>query len=151
MKRNFIIIIVAAAALLFGANTMAKGNHVAHCKGQNEVPAFDTQGQCQAIFKVRGDSLSYKLIIANLQNVVAAHIHCAPEGLNGAVGVTLFLGAPVAVAGILAQGPILAPDANNGCGWVDVADILAALEGGDTYVNVHTLQSLSGEVRGQIR
>ncbi len=50
----------------------------------------------------------------------------------------------------LAQGPILAPDPNNGCGWRDVIDIIDALESGDTYVNVHTLQSLPGEIRGQV-
>ena len=151
MKRNPIIIIGAIAALLFGANAMAQGNHVTHCKGQNEVPPVETQGQCQAIFNVMSDGLSYKLIVANLENVVAAHIHCAPEGLNGSVGVTLFQGSPVSVAGILAQGPILAPNAGNGCGWIDLDDVLDAIATGDTYVNIHTLQSLPGEVRGQIR
>lgn len=34
----------------------------------------------QAIFKVCGSTLEYKLIVANLENVVAAHIHCAPGG-----------------------------------------------------------------------
>jgi hypothetical protein len=151
MIRNLIIIIGAIAAVLFGANAMAQGNHVAHCDGGSEVPPFDTQGQCQAIFKVRNGTLSYKLNGANLENVVAAHIHCAPEGSNGAVGVTLFLGAPVTVTGTLVQGPILAPDANNGCGWVDLDDVLDAIATGDTYVNIHTLQNLAGEVRGQIR
>ena len=51
----------------------------------------------------------------------------------------------------LAQGPILAPDTNNGCGWLDVADVIDALGSGDTYVNVHTLQSLPGEIRGQVQ
>lgn len=92
MIRNLIIIIGAMAALLFGANAMAQGNHVAHCDGASEVPPFDTQGQCQAIFKVRNGNLSYKLNGANLMNVVAAHIHCAPVGANGPVGVTLFGG-----------------------------------------------------------
>ena len=150
MKRNLIIIIGAIAALVFGANAMAQGNHVTHCKGQNEVPPVETQGQCQAIFKVRSESLSYKLIVANLENVVAAHIHCAPEGTNGPVGVTLFQGSPATVSGILSQGPILAPNAVNACGWADIEDIVAAIASGNTYVNVHTLQSLPGEVRGQI-
>ena len=151
MKRSLIIIIGAIAALLFGANAMAQGNHVTHCKGHNEVPPVETQGQCQAIFKVRNGNLSYKLIVANLEDVVAAHIHCAPIGSNGPVGVTLFAGSPSTISGILAQGPILAPDGGNGCGWADVDDILAAIASGNTYVNVHTLASLPGEVRGQIQ
>ena len=130
---------------------MAQGNHVTHCKGDNEVPPVETQGQCQAIFKVRNGTLSYKLNGANLVDVVAAYIHCAPVGVNGPVGVTLFAGAPVTVTGILAQGPILAPDGGNGCGWIDLDDVLEAIASGDTYVNVHTLANLPGEVRGQIR
>ena len=63
----------------------------------------------------------------------------------------MFLGAPVSANGILAQGPIAAPDAANGCGWADLNDVIAALDSGDTYVNVHTLAILSGEIRGQIK
>ena len=151
MTRTFVLTLGAIAVLSLGAGSATAGNHVAHCNGGNEVPAVDSQGQCQAIFKVRGETLEYKLIVANVENVVAAHVHCAPEGVTGPVGVTLFLGAPVTVNGILTQGPILAPDAINGCGWLDVDDVLDGLEPGDTYVNIHTLQYLSGEVRGQIR
>ncbi len=97
-----------------------------------------------------GDDLSYKLNVATITNIVAAHIHCGAAEENGPVGVTLFLGAPVSVNGTLAQGPILAPDPNNGCGWLDLDDVIDALESGDTYVNVHTLQSLGGEIRGQV-
>ena len=80
----------------------------------------------------------------------AAHIHCAPTGVNGPIGVTLFSGAPVSVNGTLAQGPILAPDLGNGCGWLDVDDVIDDLGMGNTYINVHTLQNLAGEIRGQV-
>ena len=123
----------------------------AHLNGAEQVPAFDTTAQGQFILKNRDGSLEYKLIVANLANVVAAHIHCAPVGTNGPVGVTLFAGAPTAVSGILASGPILAPDTGNACGWTNVADIIAGIASGNTYINVHTLQSLSGEIRGQVR
>ncbi len=53
--------------------------------------------------------------------------------------------------GILAQGAIDAPDSENLCGWLDLDDVIDALANGDTYVNVHTLQSLSGEIRGQLK
>jgi hypothetical protein len=55
------------------------------------------------------------------------------------------------MSGTLAQGPILAPDTNNACGWLDLADVIDALDSGDTYVNVHTLQNLPGEIRGQVQ
>ena len=132
------------------ASAAAAKNLTAHLSGGEEVPPVDTSAVGQAIFKVRGDTLEYKLILANIADVVAAHIHCAPFGVNGPVGVTLFAGAPVSKSGILAQGPILAPDGGNVCGWADVADVIDALLSGDTYVNVHTLANLGGEVRGQI-
>jgi hypothetical protein len=133
------------------ATLFAGGTFVGHLSGDQEVPAFDTKAQGQAIFRVRDDSLSYKLIVAAIENIVAAHLHCAPAGVNGPVGVTLFLGSPVTVTGILAQGPILAPDSGNACGWGDLDDVIDALATGDTYVNVHTLQNLPGEIRGQMR
>jgi hypothetical protein len=139
------------AALVLGTGVATAGAHVAHCNGSQEVPPVETQGQCQAIFKVRGATLEHTLIVANLDGIVAAHLHCAPEGVNGPVGVTLFLGSPMAVSGILTRGPILAPDAGNACGWADLGDVLDALESGDTYVNIHTLEHLPGEVRGQVR
>jgi hypothetical protein len=125
---------------------------VASLKGRTEVPSFDTNGQGTVHVRVDMDGdMSYKLIVANLPNVVAAHIHCAPVGVNGPVGVTLFFGAPVTANGILAQGPIDAPDFENLCGWESLDDVLVALASGDTYVNVHTLQSLPGEIRGQLK
>ena len=143
--------LVVVSALALAGPALANGNFTAHLNGAGQVPPFDTPAQGQFIAKERRGDLSYKLIVANLQSIVAAHIHCGVEGVNGPVGVTLFLGSPVAVNGILAQGPILAPDAGNFCGWADVDDVIDALESGDTYVNVHTLQSLPGEIRGQVR
>jgi hypothetical protein len=137
---------------LFLAGPAWAGQFRTHLDGASQVPPFDTQAQGQFISWVRADdSLTYRLIVANIANVVAAHIHCAPEGQNGPVGVTLFAGSVVSMSGTLAQGPILAPDTNNACGWLDLADVIDALDSGDTYVNVHTLQNLPGEIRGQVQ
>ena len=78
--------------------------------------------------------------MANIDNVFAAHIHCGVVGVNGPVGVTLFMGAPAGgrVNGTLAEGTITAPDPGNGCGWADLTAVLAAMGSGATYVNVHT-------------
>jgi hypothetical protein len=149
MRKFGVLALLVLSILALGVPAWAGGNFTAHLNGENQVPPFDTLAQGQFLGALRGDDLSYKLNVANIMNVVAAHIHCAPEGVNGAVGVTLFLGGPMSVNGTLAQGPILAPDLNNGCGWLSVDDIIDALDSGDTYVNVHTLQSLPGEIRGQ--
>src|SRR6266496_6004446 len=93
-------------------------------------------GDVQA--RADGAALLFKVNVANIDNPVAAHIHCGAVGVNGPVGVTLFVAPPAggAVTGTLAEGTITAPDAGNACGWTDLAAVLAAMQTGDTYVNV---------------
>ncbi|HZD58177.1 MAG TPA: CHRD domain-containing protein, partial [Anaerolineales bacterium] len=125
----------------------------AHLSGEDEVPPVETQAQGQATFNLSADAtgLDFKLNVANIQDVVASHIHCAPAGVNGPVGVTLFSGGPVSPDGTLAEGTITAPDPGNGCDWTSLEAVLAAMRNGQAYVNVHTLDHPAGEIRGQIR
>jgi hypothetical protein len=168
MRRT--IVLVAMLALAFGLLGLAPAavagdNFVATLSGDQEVPPRDTQARGVASFKLSADAtaLAFKINVANLDNVVAAHIHCGGVGVNGPVGVTLFMGAPGGgrVDGTLAEGTVTAPDAANGCGWVDLAAVLAAIESGNTYVNVHTNDGVAppntgpgdfpgGEIRGQV-
>lgn len=148
--------VAGLVASLAVAHTAAAGDLFrAHLSDAENVPAFESpthaQGQVLVKQKTNGE-LSYKLIVASLPNALAAHIHCGADGVAGPIGVTLFASVtPITVNGILAQGPIRAPDAGNACNWSDLDDVLDALASGDTYVNVHTLQSLPGEIRGQLR
>jgi hypothetical protein len=118
-----------------------------------------------ATFKLRDDgaALRFKVNVANIDNVFAAHIHCGAVGVNGPIGVTLFMGMPGsgAVNGTLAEGTITAPDPGNACGWTDLAAVVAAMASGATYVNVHTDDGVAppntgpgdfpgGEMRGQV-
>ena len=154
MRRLLVLGVTLSLLALLAPAASAGGNgnsFVASLKGQSEATPVDTNAQGTALFKVKEGDLTFKLIVANIDDVFAAHIHCAPEGLNGPVGVTLFGGETVSVNGILSQGPITAPNAGNACGWEDVDDILDALASGDTYVNVHTLGNPPGEIRGQIK
>jgi CHRD domain len=167
MRRMIVLVGMLALGLLAVApSALAGDNFVATLSGDQEVPPRDTQARGVATFKLRDDgtALRFKVNVANLDNVFAAHIHCGAVGINGPVGVTLFMGMPAggAVNGTLAQGTITAPDAGNGCGWVDLAAVLAAMDSGDTYVNVHTDDGVAppntgpgdfpgGEIRGQIR
>jgi CHRD domain len=161
-----IILLIAILGLTLAPSAFAGDNFVAKLSGDEEVPARDTRAVGVAKFKLRDDAaaLQFRVNAANIHNVVAAHIHCGAVGVNGPVGVTLF-GAPPAggrVNGTLAEGTITAPDANNACGWTDLADVLAAINSGNTYVNVHTNDGVApintgpgdfpgGEIRGQIK
>lgn len=144
--------IAVAIPGLAAAQPTDQRNFRTHLSGDEEVPSVDTDAQGQAIFQSNRaeDKLRFKLIVANIDDVVAAHIHCAPVGENGPVGVTLFEGGPTSENGILAQGTITEPDEENGCGWDTLGDVLSAMRGEDTYVNVHTVANPPGEIRGQI-
>lgn len=145
------LVITVAAAPVAAAPPMAK-NFVAVLSGSEEVPPVDTNARGLAKFQLSADGmeLRFKLIVANIDDVVAAHIHCGAVGVNGPVGVTLFAGGPDSSNGILAQDVITAPDAGNACGWMTFGDVIDAIMTGDTYVNVHTLANPGGEIRGQV-
>jgi glucose/arabinose dehydrogenase len=129
-----------------------KRNFRAHLSGDAEVPPVDTDAQGQATFTFEEDDseLGFKLNVAEIEDVVAAHVHCAPDGVNGPVGVTLFDGGPVSPDGVLAEGTVTAPDEGNDCGWEDLSDVRTAMKNGYAYVNVHTLDNPAGEIRGQV-
>lgn len=155
-RRRFVITVGLGGLGVTTAGVASARGHTrnfrAHLSGENEVPPVETDAQGQATFRLNGagDELRYKLIVANIEDVVAAHIHCAPAGENGPVGVTLFGGGPTSENGILAEGTITEPDEGNGCGWETLADVVSAIKSGGAYVNVHTLENPPGEIRGQI-
>lgn len=142
-------------------------NFIATLSGADERPVpRDTNARGLAHFKLStdGTALEYKLIVANIDNVFASHIHCGSADVAGPVGVTLYMGTPGSGSfdGVLAEGIITAPDPGNACGWADLDDVLAAMLSGNTYVNVHTNDGVAppntgpgdfpgGEIRGQVR
>jgi hypothetical protein len=156
MKRLLILVVLVVIGLLLLSVALVQSgenrNFRAHLSGSNEVPAVNTQAQGHAIFQLSkdGSSLHYKLIVANIDDVFAAHIHCAPAGQNGPIGVTLFGGAVVTINGILAEDDITAPNEGNACGWDDLEDVVSAIQSGGAYVNVHTNANPGGEIRGQV-
>ncbi|MDX1638190.1 MAG: CHRD domain-containing protein [Balneolaceae bacterium] len=136
-------------------------NYRTHLSGKTEVPEpVDTKAQGEAIFKLSKDGsyISYKLIVANIENVFMAHIHLAPEGVNGPVGVWLYPGdgpPPQLIEGttngILAEGVIMVDDLTGPLAGNDsLEQLLDAMQNGGAYVNVHTTQNPAGEIRGQI-
>lgn len=115
----------------------------AHPNGDDEVPARPTLARGNAYFQVSedGSAISYKLIVANIENVVQSHIHIGPPGVNGPV--TVFLYGLVAsgggrVDGVLAEGTFTAADLIGPLAGMTIADLLAEIKAGNAYVNVHT-------------
>ena len=139
---------------------------VARLSGANEVPARDTEARGRALIRVNedGTELHFRVTVRDISNVFMAHIHCAAPGVNGPVGVTLYGMGPTGVgpfSGVLVIAMRAAPDPGNACGWTDLASVIAAIESGNTYVNVHTNDGVDpantgpgdfpgGEIRGQL-
>jgi hypothetical protein len=158
---------IAPGITLADPGTSDNRNFVAHLSGKEEVPARPTLAQGQAIFHLGkdGQSLEYKLIVANIANVVAAHIHLGPRGENGLVVVFLYGPAPAGggrTDGVLAQGTITAEKLIGPLAGKPLSDLIDAMRAGDAYVNVHTNDGVAptdtgpgdfpgGEIRGQIR
>lgn len=140
-------------------------NWTAHLSAAEEVPTNASLARGQTILKLSSDGteLEYRLIVANLENPVAAHIHLAPEGVNGPVVASLF--GPAApgggkTSGVIATGTITAADLVGPLAGHSLSDLVDAIESGDAYVNVHTNDGgqvtnepgdlPGGEIRGQI-
>ena len=124
-----------------------------------------------AIFQLNADGteLSYKLIVANIENVFQAHIHNAPAGTNGGIVVWLYPStAPVAgplgggrIEGVIAEGTITAANLVNALQGQPLSALVNLLTSGNAYVNVHTNDGVAptntgpgdypgGEMRGQV-
>lgn len=164
MKRTAITLMLVAGLLFM---TMPAGwagvgsdrNFVAHLSGGEEVPPADTKATGQAKFQLSrdGTELSFRLNVANIENITQAHIHLAPAGQNGGVVAWLYPDAPPAqlipgrTQGTLAKGTITAGDLVGSLAGEGLDALVDAMRAGDTYVNVHTAQFPGGEIRGQIR
>lgn len=124
--------------------------------GDNEVPPVDSDAEGEASFKANGagTEVRYELEVEDIEGVVQAHIHLGAAGANGPV--VAFLFGPVA-GGIdvgeeetIAQGTVTAGDLRGPLAGMTINDLLAEMQAGNAYVNVHTLANPGGEIRGQI-
>lgn len=147
------ILLLLAGVVLVGASEQK--NFVANLRGDHEVPPVETDGNGVATFHLSNDgtSLRYRLVVNNLEGVTQSHIHIAPADQNGAVVVFLFGFDPAGVSsnGLLAEGVITEADLVGPLAGEPLEALVARLQSGLAYVNVHTLANPSGEIRGQIR
>jgi len=141
-------------------------NFTAHPVGENEVPPHETQARGQAVFHLSADgtTMQYRVLVADINNVVASHIHIGPAGVNGPIVVFLFGNAPPGgglVNGVLAEGSFTAANFINVLAGHPMSDLIAALKSGNAYVNVHTNDGIpptntgpgdfpGGEIRDQV-
>ena len=157
MKRIVALLAAGFVAIALGGLALAglNNNSSIHLAGDFEVPANGSLAQGQAIFHIAddGQSVDYKLIASNIENVFMAHIHCGAPTVNGPITVWLYPSTAVMPGpagsgrhdGVLVTGTFtdanvidLSPSTACPGGIDDLADVLALLQNGGAYVNVHT-------------
>ena len=109
--------------------------------GANEVPPVTTQATGTTTLTVNGNFLGYRIEVANIVGVTAAHIHRGTPGVNGPIMTPLFSATPPTgpMTGLLIHSAVSVPDS-----------VVAHLRNGTAYVNVHTQSNPGGLIRGQV-
>jgi hypothetical protein len=112
------------------------------------------------VFKLSddGSALHYTLIASNIENVLQAHIHLRVNADAGTGGIVVWLypdGPPAMLIpgrhdGVLAEGTITSANLVNALAGKEISDLVAALDSGLAYVNVHTTLNQPGEIRGNL-
>ena len=151
--------VTAGPATLAAAAAEAPRNFVTSLSGSEEVPGNDSRARGVATFQLSADGteLSYRLIVANIQNVNQAHIHLAPAGANGGVVLWLYPSGPPAqpipgrTDGVLATGTVTAANLVGALAGQPLSALIEHIDNGNAYVNVHTNPGFpGGEIRGQL-
>jgi hypothetical protein len=131
----------------------------------------ESNARGSAIFRLNaaGDRLTYRLIVANIENAFMAHIHREAFGVNGPIVVWLYpsttaVAGPVGqgrIDGVIAEGTITAANLVGPLAGQPLSALIAAINAGNAYVNVHTNDGVAptntgsgdfpgGEIRGQV-
>jgi len=116
----------------------ADNRYTALMNGNEENPSVTTDGKGLGIFELTQNEANvyFKILFTGLTSAVtSAHIHNAPVGVNGGV--------------VFDLQPFINGNRIEGI-WQPDSALLVALKAGELYVNVHTNNNPSGEIRGQI-
>jgi CHRD domain len=148
----------AAATATTGGGTATSSTgqqtFTATMTGSEEVPPKNTQatGSAKFVSSSDGNSMTYRIRVANINGVTMAHIHSGNIGKNGPVVVTLFKSAAPSgpMNGPLSQGTITSANLEGPLKGKTISDLVKLINDGKAYANVHTQQNPKGEIRGQI-
>ena len=175
MKRSlsaipiFLVTLLATATALMLSVPSAYAiptTFVGNLAGANEVPLVVSPGTGLAtvVLDPTAQTIQVNVTFSGLtSNDVAAHIHCcAPLGTNAGVATTVpaFPGFPLGVTSgtyssavfDLTQPTIYNPAFVTLQGGLPAAEaaLIAGIQNGMTYLNIHTMNNPGGEIRGQL-
>jgi hypothetical protein len=133
--------------------------YTAKLDGASEVPRMQSKSTAEATFTVSSDGtkIAYTVTVHDLSDITMAHIHLGTAGKNGPVVVWLYpaSGKPKLIRGQdngeLATGEITAASLQGPESGKALSVLLKAIQAGDAYVNIHTAEHKTGEIRGQLK
>jgi len=129
----------------------------ARLTGASEVPPVQTIASGLADLDVEIEDgqrvVDYQLSVSNISGVTQAHIHQGNSSENGPIIVPLFnASTPTGpVTGQIAEGQITAANFVGPLQGRQLDDLIALMQNGTAYVNVHTEQNPQGEIRGTVQ
>jgi hypothetical protein len=163
-------LVMAVAALMLSAPAVHADpmTFIANLSGANELPVPNNSpgtGLATVVLDPTAQTIQVSATFSGLTspNITGAHIHCcAPFGTNAGVATTIpvFPGFPLGMTSgtyssqvfDLTQ-PLIYNPAFVGMGTIALAEaaLIAGIENGQTYFNIHTSPNfLGGEIRGQL-
>jgi hypothetical protein len=122
--------------------------------GENEVPPVQSSATGLAEFTPPvNDTIKYRINITGISGATGAHIYSGQAGENGDVVADLLTETTknkdtsygMTIRGNLSDSSLKGPMEGK-----TLEDLVAAMDSGETYVNVHTAGHPDGEIRGQI-
>jgi hypothetical protein len=164
MKRRLALLLVAVSTtwMLGSSPAGAAEGLTAQLNSYEETPATlnsPATGVFLGIVDNDETSIQYQLFYADISsNILFAHIHFGKPGESG--GIAAFLcgggGKPACPAnGTLFTGTVAGDDvqaiAAQRLAAGDLAGLLKAIKSGFAYVNVHSANNPTGELRGQLK
>jgi hypothetical protein len=157
---GFLATVALATVLVAPAAHSQTSKFFATLSGSKEVPQISTAGTADFRMTIRGGNITFSLTFSGLSSsLTLAHLHFAPTKVSG--GVMIFLcgggGQPDCpavtdgtITGTITSANVTGP-ITQGIDVGDLGEALVAVDGGLSYVNMHTTNFPSGEVRGQVR
>lgn len=158
-RKSLLLLLMILPIMLTSTMTYAMGDRFStHLTDENTSVMTLAQGQALFTLSEDGQTMTYRVIVANIKNVTMAHIHVAAvPGGNGAPVVWIYPASPPAPMlipgrsqGTLAMGSFTADDFVNHFAGMDMEDLLHAIHEGRAYLNVHTTANPGGEIRGYL-
>ena len=141
-----------SSASVFAVPSEGQQKFSAQLSGDQEVPPIQTNASGMAWFKSNRDNIEFQLNVTDLQGITMAHLHNGKQGEIGPPVVALYKSdsPTILINGKLASGNITANMLEGTMAGKQIANLTTAMKNSETYVNVHTQQNPTGEIRGQI-